>query len=193
MTNRIWVPEGLGEVYCDKAYQAFSDDEKEGLVAYERVQTRRERQKLEGGIYPYTADGDTAANSTRTKNHVTTGDVRLDLGWTQEECDEADSRQDHPECDREAMCDICHPEDTVGEVQTLDESLREQINNDLYPDDRGSNQYANPAGEGQYKCSQCGDVMGYQGFEQGGLLYCCSACYDTWREMTPAEQGHADG
>lgn len=23
--------------------------------------------------------------------HVTTGDVRLELGWTQEECDEADS------------------------------------------------------------------------------------------------------
>ena len=25
--------------------------------------------------------------------------------------------RDHPECDREAMCDICHPEDTVDSRQ----------------------------------------------------------------------------
>ena len=135
MTNRIWVPEGLGEVYCDKAYQAFSDDEKEGLVAYERVQTKRcsycdhyaahgswkcdmcGRQGADVPVQtrqPVDPDGcehgtpwhewcqmcapsapfkgKISADSKREPpGHVTTGDVRLELGWTQEECDEADA------------------------------------------------------------------------------------------------------
>ena len=29
---------------------------------------------------------------TQGENHITTGDVRLDLGWTQEECDAEDNK-----------------------------------------------------------------------------------------------------
>jgi len=43
MTERIWVTEDLSEVYSDSHYQVMTDEEKDGLVAFERVHSEQQK------------------------------------------------------------------------------------------------------------------------------------------------------